>query len=234
MVLFNFLKRTPILRKILLYLWQKWHNGDKVKFWYSTHISYRCQFEGMNMVAQRSSFFGTMGYGSYIGHECNVSAEIGRFTSIGPRCTFINGLHAYKAPYVSTSPLFFSLSHGRNPQNKTFAKQQMLDEFRYFDKDRELVNKIGSDCWIGIDVTLIGGVEIHDGAVVLAHAVVTKDVPPYAIVGGVPAKVIGYRYDEETVKFLQDIKWWNNDPEWFEEHWELLNDIEQLKKFYGK
>ena len=52
------------------------------------------------------------------------------------------------------------------------------------------MNKIGNDCWFGSDVTLIGGVEVHDGAVVLAHAVVTKDVPPYAIVGGVPAKVI--------------------------------------------
>ncbi len=224
----------PSLQKLLLYIWQKCHNADKVKFWYSTHISHRCQFEGMNMVAQHSSYYGNMGYGSYVGHECNVSADIGRFTSVGPRCTFINGLHAYKAPFVSTSPLFFSLSHCRNPQNKTFAKRQMLKEFRYFDAERELVNKIGSDCWIGIDVTLIGGVEIHDGAVVLAHAVVTKDVPPYAIVGGVPAKVIGYRYDEETVDFLKRVKWWNNKPEWFEEHWELLNDITQLKKFYGE
>ena len=74
--------------------------------------------------------------------------------------------------------------------------------------------------------------EIADGAVVLSHAVVTKDVPPYAIVCGIPAKVIGYRYDEETINFLLQIKWWNNSPAWFEEHWVLLNDIEKLKEYY--
>ena len=233
-MMLNAIKKIPFLYKLLLYLWQKKHNGDKVKFWYSTHISYRCEFEGMNMVAQKSSYFGSMGFGSYIGHECNVSANIGRFTSIGPRCTFINGIHAYKPPYVSTSPLFFSLSHCRNSQNKTYAKRQMLEEFSYYDAEKLLVNKIGNDCWIGFGVTLIGGVELHDGAVVLAHAVVTKDVPPYAIVGGVPAKVIGYRYDEETIKFLLRIKWWNMSPEWLEENWILLNDIDKLKKYYGE
>lgn len=233
-MMLNAIKKIHFLYKLLLYLWQKKHNGDKVKFWYSTHISYRCRFEGLNMVAQHSSFYGTMGYGSYIGHECNVSADIGRFTSIGPRCTFINGLHAYKSPFVTTSPLFFSLSHGRNPQMKTFAKAQMLDEFRYYDKERKLVNKIGNDCWIGLEVTLIGGVEIADGAVVLAHAVVTKNVPPYAIVGGVPARVVGYRYDKETIDFLLHVKWWNNTPEWFEKNWKLLTDIDKLKEYYGK
>ena len=191
----NIIKKIPFLNKLLLYLWQKKHNGDKVKFWYSTHISYRCRFEGMNMVAQRSS---------------------------------------YKSPFVTTSPLFFSLSHGRNPQMKTFAKMQMLDEFRYYDKERKLVNKIGNDCWIGLEVTLIGGVEIADGAVVLAHAVVTKNVPPYAIVGGVPARVVGYRYDKETIDFLLHVKWWNNTPEWFEKNWKLLTDIDKLKEYYGK
>lgn len=233
-MLSKMLKNTPFLSKLLLYLWQKKHNGDKVKFWYSTHLSYRCKFEGMNMVAQNSSYFGSMGYGSYVGHECNVSADIGRFTSVGPHCTFINGQHAYKAPFVSTSPLFFSLSNNRNPQNKTFAKRQMLDEFIYYDKEKQLVNKIGNDCWIGFGVTLIGGVEIHDGAVVLAHAVVTKDVPPYAIVGGIPAKVISYRYDERTISFLQNIQWWNNEVEWFEKNWESLNDINELKRLYGE
>ncbi len=228
------IKKIPFVSQIALYVWQKWHNGDKVKFWYSTHISHRCQFEGMNMVGKKTSFFGSLGYGSYVGDNGLVSAEIGRFSSIGPNCSYINATHAYKAPFVSTSPLFFSLSHDRNPQNKTFAKRQMLEEFRYFDAERELVNKIGSDCWIGLGVTLIGGVEIHDGAMVLAHAVVTKDVPPYAIVGGVPAKIIGYRYDEDTIDFLLKAKWWNNETKWFKEHWDLLCDIDKLKAYFSK
>ena len=226
------IKKLPVLSHLLLYLWQKRHNGKKVKFWYSTHISYRCGFEGMNMVGPHTDFFGFLGYGSYIGGGGMVSAEVGRFTSIGPNCRYINATHAYKAPFATTCPLFFSKSNGNNPQGKTFATEQMIEEFKFYDKARELVNKIGNDCWFGSNVTLIGGVEIHDGAVVLANAVVTKDVPPYAIVGGVPAKVIGYRYDDETIQFLQKTKWWNNQPEWFEKNWRLLNDIEALKDFY--
>lgn len=224
----------PVLSHLLLYLWQKRHNGKKVKFCYSTHISYRCGFEGMNMIGPHTDFFGSLGYGSYIGGGGMVSAEVGRFTSIGPNCRYINATHAYKAPFATTCPLFFSKSNGNNPQGKTFATEQMIEEFKFYDKDRELVNKIGNDCWFGSDVTLIGGVEVHDGAVVLAHAVVTKDVPPYAIVGGVPAKVIGYRYDDETIQFLQKIKWWNNQPVWFEKNWRLLNDIEALKEFFNQ
>lgn len=223
-----FVKRIPLLGHLLPYLWHKWHNGKKVSFSYSTALSRRCVFGGMNMVGARTSFFGTLGYGSYIGDDGLVSAEIGRFTSIGPRCAYINATHAYKPPFATTCPLFFSLV-GQNPQRRTFALRQMAEEFRYYDKARGLVNKVGNDCWIGSDVTLIGGVEIHDGAVVLAHAVVTKDVPPYAIVGGVPAKIIGYRYDKATIQMLQASQWWARDKEWLAKNWELFCDIDALK-----
>ena len=63
---------------------------------------------------------------------------------------------------------------------------------------------------------------------------VHKDVPPYAIVGGIPAKVIGYRYDEETIAFLLKKCWWNNEIKWFEKHWMLLNDMNLLKAYYGE
>lgn len=232
-MILSVIKKIPFLYITLLYIWQKCHNRKKVKFWFSSHLSYRCKFEGMNLVDKRSSFFGTMGYGTYIRDECNVSADIGRFTSIGARCNYINSLHAYKAPFVTTCPLFFSKSNGRNPKKKTFADKQMIEEFRYYDREKELVNKIGNDCWIGMDVTLIGGIEIGDGAVVLTHAVVTKNVPPFAIVGGIPAHIIGYRYDQETIDFLMKVKWWDNDIEWFRKNWRLLNDIEKLKKYYG-
>ncbi len=225
------LRNCSFLRKPLLYLYHKIHNRKLVKFWYSSDFSYRCRFEGMNMIGPRTIFNGTLGYGSFVGGGSFLSAEVGRFTSIGPGCRYINATHAYKEPFATTCPLFFSL-HGQTPDGLTFAKKQMTDEFRYYDKERELVNRIGNDCWLGTNVTLIGGVEIADGAVVLANATVTKDIPPYAIVGGVPAKIIGYRYDEETIRFLQKIQWWDNDEEWFKEHWELLCDIENLKEYY--
>lgn len=86
--------------------------------------------------------------------------------------------------------------------------------------------------WIGSRVLIVGGVTIGDGAVVLTGAVVTKDVPPYAIVGGVPAKIIRYRYDEETVKFMLRIKWWNMPEKWLKENWRLLNDMDKLKTYF--
>jgi hypothetical protein len=113
----------------------------------------------------------------------------------------------------------------------TFANEQVFNEKRYADDKYSVI--IGNDVWIGDGAFLVGGVTIADGALVLAHAVVTKNVPPYAIVGGVPAKIIGYRYDEKTIKWLLDIKWWNNSKEWFETNWKISNDITLLEKYYS-
>ena len=104
----------------------------------------------------------------------------------------------------------------------TFADQMMFKEVKS-------ATTIGNDCWIGENVFFAGGLTIGDGAVVLAGAVVTKDIPPYAIVGGVPAKVLKYRYDDETVKWLLDFKWWNKDINWLRENWQLLCNINELK-----
>ena len=110
--------------------------------------------------------------------------------------------------------------------------RQMIKEYMFFDKERQIAVKIGNDCWIGYDVCFIGGVQIGDGAVVLSRAYVTKDVPPYAIVGGIPAKVIGYRYDEDTIKLLQEVQWWNQDVEWMKVHSDLLCDMEAFKNYW--
>ena len=72
---------------------------------------------------------------------------------------------------------------------------------------------IGNDVWIGSNVTILGGITIGHGAIVATGAVVTKDVPPYSVVGGVPAKVIRYRFSEEKIQELLDEKWW----EWNDE-----------------
>ena len=85
---------------------------------------------------------------------------------------------------------------------------------------------VGNDVWIGRNAIVMGGVRIGDGAVVGAGAVVTKDVPPYAIVAGVPARIIRYRFDEATVSRLLASRWWDYPPEFIANEL-VFDDIEQ-------
>lgn len=222
------------IKHLLLYLYNIVKNRHLVKFYWSSYFSHRCKFEGKAHIGHHSNFFGSIGYGTYIADNCFLSAEIGRFCSIGAGCKYINATHPYKSPFATTSPYFISTNPTTYYGQHGYAKKQMMDEFLFYDKELQLVNKIGSDVWTGLNVTLIGGVEIGDGAVVLTNAVVTKDIPPYAIVGGVPAKIIGYRYDQATIDFLLRTKWWNNDEQWFKDNWELMSDIDQLKTYYNE
>lgn len=206
-----------------VFYWQmriKWRR--KVKFDYSCDVINVSTFEGANKINKNTRFHGTMGYGSYIGMNSMVEANIGRFTSIAPNFETNKGIHPIHEPYVSCSPMFYSTI---GQCGKTFAKRMMFAEERSF-------TQIGNDVWIGQNVFAAGGITIGDGAVVLAGAVITKDVEPYSIVGGVPAKHIKYRYDIETREFLLSVKWWNQPIEWLERHWELLCDMDALKAYY--
>lgn len=119
------------------------------------------------------------------------SIQIGRYCSLAEQITFMVNLnHDYKS--VTTAAASFL--KGSHPKSKIPQKGQIL---------------IQNDVWIGHDVTIMSGVTIHNGAVVAAGSVVTKDVPPYAIVGGNPAKVIKYRFSDEEIKELLSIQWWN-------------------------
>ena len=207
----------------------KWRG--KLQFEQGCDIALQAQFEGMNKIYSHSSFGGNLGYGSYIGHHSSLTAQIGRFCSISNHVICNHGIHPFQAPFATTSPCFFSL---RKQNGATFATQQMFNELRTTDDDKRFGCEIGNDVWICEGVFINGGIHIADGAVVLAHAVVTKDVPPYAIVGGVPAKIIGYRYDEATIKWLLKVQWWNNPIAWFRAHWSLLCDINKLKAYYDK
>lgn len=209
-----------------------WKFRGKVSIAYSANVTLQSDFEGMCKIYSYSFFHGRLGLGSYIADHCHLMANVGRFTSIAPYVRCNSGIHAYKAPFATTSPCFFSLNPTHSQCGSTFATEQLLEEQRLIDSERGIAVEIGNDVWIGEGVFLVGGIIIGDGAVILAHAAVTKDVPPYAIIGGVPAKVLRYRYDEETIGFLLKIKWWNNSLDWFKENWRLLSDIEKLKKYY--
>lgn len=188
----------------------------------SCTLNKNCQFEGSNKVGEHSYFNGRMGYGSYLGKYSSFSGNIGRFSSISRYVTTNNGFHPSTNPFATTCPMFYSLS---KQNGNTFAKQQMFNEFK------ELPS-IGNDCWIGQNVFITGGVTIGDGAIIYAGAVVTKDIPPYAIAAGIPAKVIKFRYDQETIDFLIKLQWWNMPLNWLRDNWHLLCDIESLKEHF--
>lgn len=143
-----------------------------------------------------------IGARTYIGNDTDVEASIiGKFCSIADHCRIGMGRHSLN--HLSTSPIFTQRFNG--------CKEQ----WAFSDISSNICQSviIGNDVWIGSHVLINGGVKIGDGAVIGAGAVVVKDVPPYAIVGGVPAKIIRYRFSEEIISKLLEIKWWNMSEE---------------------
>jgi acetyltransferase-like isoleucine patch superfamily enzyme len=135
---------------------------------------------------------------TYIGTNCHLErTTIGKFTSIAPEV--ICGMGSHPLHFISTYPGFYA----KNPTGSVwFGSEHFVEEF--------LPVEIGSDVWVGTRAIIVGGVKIGHGAVVAAGAVVTKDVPAYAIVGGVPAKILKYRFSEEFIESLLLSKWWDS------------------------
>lgn len=221
------------IRSFIKTVYYKLFVPSSVRISLSAILVNKVSFEGCCQLHPYVKFCGRLGYGSYIGPYSKISAHIGRFTSIASFVCTVAGRHAYQAPFATTCPMFFSLNPNHSQSGSTFATEQMFEELKFAVPEKQLDVEIGNDVWIGERAMLIGGVHIADGAIVLAGAVVTKDVPPYAIVGGVPAKIIRYRYDKETISFLLQTQWWNNTEEWFKENWKLLTDIDKLKAYYN-
>lgn len=139
----------------------------------------------------------TMGRYSYISHDSQFSdTDIGAFCSISDHVDCGDAEHPIE--WLSTSPVFQNVKH--SGVKKRFIKIELPKKKR---------TTIGNDVWIGHGVTIKQGVVIGNGAVVGSGAVVVKDVPDYAVVGGVPAKVIRNRFDEETIRELIASKWWD-------------------------
>lgn len=138
-----------------------------------------------------------MGDYSYTGpFDMLFHLRIGKFTSISYGVTIGAPEHNYKL--LSTHPFVYDSYY------EVFDKNEVVRNDK-FDKETE----IGNDVWIGCNSTILRGVHIGDGAVVGANSLVNKDVPPYAVIAGCPAKIIKYRFPKETIDKLLTIKWWN-------------------------
>lgn len=128
--------------------------------------------------------------------------KIGKFCSVacGAKFLFISGNHSLRSLSTYTFPIFYE-QWGLDPKNIRDA----------WDNKGDIV--IGNDVWIGYEAVILSGVTVGDGAVIGTRAVVTKDVPPYTIVGGVPARPIRRRFDPQTIARLEELRWWDWEEE---------------------
>jgi acetyltransferase-like isoleucine patch superfamily enzyme len=171
-----------------------------------------------------------IGKGCYI-HNCEIgeytylsvnvsvmNTKIGRYCSIAQGACISLGMHP-SSGFVSTHPSFFS-THQQSAV--TFAEK---NHFREMGEA-----SIGNDVWIGVNAVIMDDITIGDGAIIGAGAIVTRDVPPYAIVAGNPARLLRYRFDQHEIDFLLEFKWWEKDPEWLRANQLLFRDIKSFIK----
>ncbi|QQA78377.1 CatB-related O-acetyltransferase [Pectobacterium parmentieri] len=146
--------------------------------------------------------FFSMGIHSYSSSNLPNDVQVGRYCSIASNVSVMGTQHPINR--FTTSPLVY---------DENFSKESLKYFEHYYDItpyiDRTPMPKIGNDVWIGDGVTLKRGISIGDGAIIGAHAVVTKDVPPYAIVVGVPAKIIKFRFEDNVIEKLNKLRWWD-------------------------
>ncbi|GGJ78540.1 CatB-related O-acetyltransferase [Pseudomonas matsuisoli] len=148
---------------------------------------------------------------------------VGAFCSIGPG-TRLGGMGDHPISMLSTHPVFYSTLE---QCGESFADRDHFNEYKR--------TAIGNDVWIGANVVVLDGVTIGNGAIVAAGAIVTKDVPAYAIVGGVPAKVLKHRFAEADIERLEQLQWWNAPVEQLRECAALVRNgnIDGLEKKLG-
>lgn len=157
---------------------------------------------------------------TYCNGNTNIrNAIIGKYTCIGSNVNICIAEHPTNL--VSVHPAFYS-------NDKAF---ETFSDNNYFEEYEKIF--IGNDVWIGSKSTIMNGVNIGDGAIIAYGAVVTKDVLPYSIVGGIPAKHLKFRFGEETINKLLEIKWWELNESFLRKHFKLFHNPDEFIKFYN-
>lgn len=186
-----------------------------------------CSFKWMSI--DNSIYLGAF---SYAVSGFYYACKIGRYCSFGENVQI--GRNAHPMHYFSTSP-FFYLDANDILGTELFQNNKYDHKADFFSLSPPAVVKttiIGNDVWIGHGAFLLPGIKVGHGAVIAAQAVVTKDVPPYAVVAGCPAKIIKYKIDERLIKSMLEVAWWDFAP------WQLkgakLDSLEEFIQFAGE
>ncbi len=195
------------------------------------YIDRKSVFEGDNAIFNNTQVCSSfIGIGTYIANNSLVSSvKVGRYCSLGDNLRTGLGLHPSHT-FVSTHPSFFST---QKQAGFTFVENNVFQEHKYVDSEKKYIVHIGNDVWIGNNVIIMDGITVGDGAIIGSGAIVTKDVAPYSISVGVPAKVIKYRFSSIQISFLLKFKWWNKDKIWLKENAELISNIDLFYKIYS-
>ncbi|MGA2935842.1 MAG: CatB-related O-acetyltransferase [Syntrophobacteraceae bacterium] len=183
-------------------------------------ISESCTFGGHNTILDGTRLVDThVGRYTCIGHRCSfTNISIGQFCSIGSE--IIAGLEPHPIDgFISSYPGFYMEVPNGYP---SFIHKQLFDDVRPV--------VIGNDVWIGSRAMILAGVTVGDGSVVGANAVVTKDIEPYSIVAGIPARLIRKRFSDNQIDQLLKFKWWDREIEWIKKNAFLFADVETFFK----
>lgn len=218
------------MKDFLKFFWRLFHRYKLKKK--NVLLHKRCvfnnhtEFGGYNAIGDGTVVSDSkVGRYTYLGkHNRLDRITIGKFCSIGSNIKILDSTHPTRN-FVTTSPVFYSTIR---QNGTTFVDKELFNEHI---SGGGYKIQIENDVWICDDVTFVGGVRVGNGAVVGAGALVTKDVPPYAIVGGIPAKVIRYRFTPEQIDFLENNHWWNKSEEWLRRNSGLFQSIEKYIDF---
>ncbi|MFO7825998.1 MAG: CatB-related O-acetyltransferase [Cyclobacterium sp.] len=210
--MFQYLKSVLSFKKVL------YKNLSPLAYW-DRNSSFTKQSEIRRFAKLKNSHIGKY---SRINPKCKLAnTTIGNFCAIGEGTRI--GLGRHPLNYISTHSIFYKPNNLKN----SWVKPIDLEIFPII---------IGNDVWVGMDSVILDGVKIGDGAVIGARTVVTKDVPPYAIVVGSPAKVIKYRFDAPVIERLLKIKWWHFNDDKITRHIQLFREphitIDLLNQFF--